>query len=72
MKPISKAQQRILAILETNEAPFHFIPWGLNYYHLQSSSYDYLGRVRHCTFDALVKKNLIHYDNGWWPEPDTN
>ena len=63
---ISKAQQRILDILEKCESPFHFIPWGLNYYHLQDANHDYMGRVRFCVFDALVRKGLIEYDQGWY------
>jgi len=65
MKTISNAQQKVIDIMLKEPAPFHFIPWGLNYYHLWNADHEYRGRVRHCTFDALVRKELIEYDNGW-------
>ena len=63
---ISKAQERVLNIMNTNPSPFHFIPWGLNYYHLRDGEHNYLGRVRFCVFDALYKKGLIiNINHGW-------
>ena len=67
---ISKAQQQVIDLLMRSEAPFHFIPWGLNYFQLWDANHDYMQRVRHCVFDALVRKNLIHYDDGWWLNED--
>lgn len=66
-QPISKPQQKVLDKMNENHPPFHFIPWGLNYYRLQDRSYTYLGRVRHCVFDALCRKGLIFHNEytGW-------
>ena len=65
---ISKPQQKVLDTMNENSGPFHFIPWGLNYYHLQDAgnNYNYLGRVRHCVFDALIKKELIVNNSIGW------
>ncbi len=63
---VSKAQEKVMTLMSDNEGPFHFIPWGLNYYHLQDGDYNYLGRVRFCTFDALAEKSLITSNGEGW------
>lgn len=69
---VSKPQERVLKIMLQEAGPFHFIPWGLNYHHIQDANYSYLGRVRSCVFDALISKGLIEYGGSGWNKKATS
>jgi hypothetical protein len=70
---LSNPQQTIIDKMQQGPFPFHFIPWGINYCRLLNGNNEYMGRVRYCVFDALIRKDMIVFrelrpttNQGWY------
>lgn len=56
---ISKAQQAVIDLQEKH-GKLKFIAWGMNYFRVMDKNNEWVGgRVRHETYDALIRKGLL-------------